>query len=53
MGKNPKVKTAAETYGVKFYIMYDVSGWTNMQTEIKTDWTTLMQNYTQSSAYAK
>lgn len=47
-----KVKTAAETYGRKFYIMYDVSGWTNMQAEIKTDWTTKMSAYTSSSAYA-
>ena len=48
-----KVKTAAENYGRKFYIMYDVSGWTNMQSEIKTDWTTKMSAYTSSSAYAK
>jgi hypothetical protein len=48
-----KVKTAAETYGRKFYIMYDVSGWTNMQSEIKTDWTSKMSAYTSSSAYAK
>ena len=37
-----KVRTAAEAYGRKFYIMYDVTGWTNMQSEIKTDWTTKM-----------
>jgi hypothetical protein len=48
-----KVRTAAETYGRKFYIMYDVSGWTNMQSEIKTDWTNKMSAYTSSSAYAK
>jgi hypothetical protein len=48
-----KVKTAAETYGRKFYIMYDVSGWTNMQSELKTDWTNKMSTYTASSAYAK
>ncbi|HEY0609368.1 MAG TPA: lectin [Chitinophaga sp.] len=48
-----KVRTAAETYGRKFYIMYDVSGWTNMQSEIKTDWTNKMKAYTSSSAYAK
>ncbi len=47
-----KVKTAAETYGRKFYIMYDVSGWNNMQSEIKTDWTNKMKAYTSSSAYA-
>lgn len=48
-----KVRTAAETYGRKFYIMYDVSGWNNMQSEIKTDWTNKMKVYTSSSAYAK
>ncbi|NIG57566.1 lectin [Chitinophaga sp. Cy-1792] len=48
-----KVKTAAETYGRKFYIMYDASGWTNMQTEMKADWTNKMSAYTSSSAYAK
>ena len=48
-----KVKTAAENYGRKFYIMYDVSGWTNMQSEIKTDWTSKMSAYTSSAAYAK
>jgi hypothetical protein len=48
-----KVKLAAEKYGRKFYIMYDVSGWTNMQTEMKADWTQKMKSYTSSSAYAK
>ncbi|QEC45765.1 glycoside hydrolase family 71/99-like protein [Pseudobacter ginsenosidimutans] len=48
-----RVKTAAEKYGRKFYIMYDVSGWNNMQTEVKTDWTNKMKTYTTSSAYAK
>ena len=48
-----KVRTAAETYGRKFYIMYDVSGWSNMQSELKTDWTNKMKAYTSSSAYAK
>lgn len=48
-----KVKTAAEKYGRKFYIMYDVSAWMNMQTELKTDWTNKMKAYTASSAYAK
>lgn len=48
-----KVKTYAEKYERKFYIMYDVSGWTNMQTEVKADWTNKMKAYTASSAYAK
>jgi len=48
-----KVKTAAEATGRKFYIMYDVSGWTDMATEMETDWTSKMSAYTSSSAYAK
>jgi chitodextrinase len=48
-----KVRTAAETYGRKFYIMYDVSGWTNMQTEIKADWTNKMSALTASASYAR
>ncbi|MDQ1701090.1 MAG: hypothetical protein QOF57_342, partial [Frankiaceae bacterium] len=47
-----KVRTASETYGRKFYVMYDVSGWTNMQSEIKADWTNKMKAHTASSAYA-
>ncbi|MFI9385835.1 glycoside hydrolase family 71/99-like protein [Kutzneria sp. NPDC052558] len=48
-----KVRTAAETHGVKFYIMYDATGWTNMQSEMKADWTNKMRAYTSSPAYAK
>ncbi|MBG0857088.1 lectin [Streptomyces spinoverrucosus] len=48
-----KVRSAAEAYGRKFYIMYDVTSWTNMQSEIKTDWTNKMSAYTSSPAYAK
>ncbi|WP_037908991.1 galactose-binding domain-containing protein [Actinacidiphila yeochonensis] len=47
-----KVRSSAEKYGRKFHIMYDVSDWTNMQSEIKTDWTNKMQAHTASSAYA-
>jgi fibronectin type 3 domain-containing protein len=47
-----RVRTAAETYGRKFYIMYDVSGWTTMQTDIKVDWINKMSALTSSSAYA-
>ncbi|MDQ1679875.1 MAG: hypothetical protein QOI42_734 [Frankiaceae bacterium] len=47
-----RVRTAAETYGRKFYIMYDVSGWANMQSEIKADWTNKMKAHTASPAYA-
>jgi len=48
-----KVRGAAETFGRKFYIMYDVTGWTNMQSEIKTDWTSKMSAHTASGAYAR
>ena len=48
-----KVRTASEAYGRKFYIMYDVSGWTNMQSEIKADWTSKMSTHTSSTAYAR
>jgi hypothetical protein len=48
-----KVRSAAERYSRKFYIMYDVTNWTNMQSEIKADWTNKMRAYTSSSAYAR
>jgi len=48
-----RVRTAAEAYGRKFYIMYDITGWTNMQSEIKTDWTSKMSAHTGSGAYAR
>jgi chitodextrinase len=47
-----KVRSAAESHGRKFYLMYDVSDWTNMQSEIKADWTGKMRAHTASSAYA-
>ncbi|UWE10419.1 DUF7910 domain-containing protein [Actinacidiphila bryophytorum] len=47
-----KVRSAAESHGRKFYIMYDVSDWTSMQSDIKTDWTNKMKAYTASPAYA-
>jgi hypothetical protein len=48
-----KVRSGAEAYGRKFYIMYDVTGWTNMQSEIMTDWTSKMSAHTASPAYAR
>jgi hypothetical protein len=48
-----KVRTAAEAHGRKFYIMYDVTGWTSMQSQIKEDWTTKMRAHTASGAYAR
>jgi hypothetical protein len=48
-----KVRAAAEATGRKFYVMYDVTGWTNMQSEIKVDWTSKMSSHVNSSAYAR
>jgi len=48
-----KVRQAAEQFGRKFYIMYDATAWTNMQPEMKADWTNKMKAYTASPAYAK
>ena len=48
-----KVRAAAEATGRKFYIMYDVTDWTSMQTQIKTDWSTKMSAHTASPAYAR
>ncbi|MFF8725760.1 discoidin domain-containing protein [Streptomyces sp. NPDC015171] len=48
-----KVRAAAESYGRKFYLMYDVSNWTDMRSEIKADWTDKMSAHTASPAYAR
>ncbi|THA68667.1 xylosidase [Streptomyces sp. A0958] len=47
-----KVRSAAESQGVKFYVMYDVTGWTGMRSEIKADWTDKMKAHTSSPQYA-
>ncbi|MDB6018810.1 MAG: Xylosidase/arabinosidase [Pedosphaera sp.] len=55
-GTATRVRNSAQAYGRKFYIMYDISGWTAFQTEMKTDWTNDIigaLNLTASSAYAK
>lgn len=49
----PKVRAAAEARGRKFYIMYDVTNWLGMQSEIKTDWLNKMSAHTSSPAYAR
>ncbi len=48
-----RVRNAAEKYGVKFYIMYDVTGWSSAQTQLKTDWTNKMSAYAASPMYAQ
>ncbi|MFJ3531555.1 MULTISPECIES: discoidin domain-containing protein [unclassified Streptomyces] len=47
-----KVRSAAESHDVKFYVMYDVTGWTGMRSEIKADWTDKMKAHTASPQYA-
>jgi hypothetical protein len=48
-----KVRVAAEAHGVRFHIMYDVTGWTSTRSEIKADRTAKMRAYTASPAYAR
>ncbi|GLY99356.1 lectin [Actinoplanes sp. NBRC 103695] len=48
-----KVRAAAEATGRKFYVMYDVTGWTNMQSELVNDWVTKMSAHASSPAYAR
>jgi hypothetical protein len=48
-----RVKAAAELNSVKFYIMYDITNWNNMQAEIKTDWTNKMSKLAASPMYAR
>jgi len=55
-GVTTEVRTAAETYGRKFYIMYDMSGWNNMESEMEADWTDVIKkrmHLTASPAYAR
>lgn len=55
-GVAAKVMRAAEAHGRKFYVMYDISGWTHFQTEVKEDWTTGILGQlklTDSPAYAR
>lgn len=47
------VRVAAEKHGVKFFIMYDVSGWSTMSTTLPQDWEERMQPYVASPAYAR
>lgn len=47
------VRSAAQAYGRKFYVMYDVTNWQDMQSEIKADWTAKMSAHTASPAYAR
>jgi len=53
-----KVISAAQSHNVKFYIMYDVSGWTSFETQMENDWSTVINNNTSinvtaSPMYAK
>ncbi|MGA5302672.1 discoidin domain-containing protein [Nucisporomicrobium flavum] len=48
-----KVRAAAEATGRKFYVMYDVTGWTSMQSQLKQDWSAKMSAHTASPAYAR
>jgi hypothetical protein len=48
--------TSSERYGRKFYVMYDISGWTTFQSALPSDWTNVIVgqlHLTASTAYAK
>lgn len=50
------LRSACEDNGRKFYIMYDLSGWTKFSPEIKLDWTEVIVHklrLTSSRAYAR
>jgi len=51
-GMIAKVSSAAQATGRKFYIMYDITGWTDFQTEIKTDWLSDIHSVVINSSYA-
>jgi hypothetical protein len=55
-GTTTRLMNACQTYGRKFYVMYDISGWSSFQTAIKTDWTNSIVGslkLTASPAYAR
>lgn len=52
-GLTNKVMLNAEKTNKKFYITWDISGWINFNTEIKTDFTNYVSAFTKSPAYAK
>ncbi|HVU50831.1 MAG TPA: glycoside hydrolase family 71/99-like protein, partial [Polyangia bacterium] len=50
------VRDAALAHGRKFYVMYDITGWTTFQDDLKSDWTTHIVgelHLPSSPAYAK
>jgi hypothetical protein len=49
------VRDSAEAHGRKFYLMYDISGWTTFDTDLPTDWMQINGelNLTTSPAYAR
>lgn len=48
-----KERAAAEANEVKFYVCYDISGWTEFQAAIKEDWTNTVAADTVSPMYAR
>jgi hypothetical protein len=50
------VRDAAQSHSRKFYIMYDISGWTTFDSDLPSDWTNRIVNklhLTDSPAYAR
>lgn len=48
-----KVMRNAEKFNRKFYIMWDISGWSNFVTELVDDYNNNIVNFTKSPAYAR
>jgi hypothetical protein len=51
-GEAVRTNNAAITYGRKWFVMYDITGWTTADGDVQNDWTTEMSAYASSSAYA-
>ncbi|CAG2170090.1 unnamed protein product [Oppiella nova] len=51
-GVADNVRAAAEAHGPKFYVMWDISGWTNFATELIEDYDTNIKRLVSSKAYA-
>jgi hypothetical protein len=49
------VRDSAEAHGRKFYVMYDITGWTTFDTDLPADWMQIIGelNLTASPAYAR
>lgn len=52
-GIAPKVAEYSQKHGRKWYITWDISGWTNFTTDLPADWTNYVKSFTETPSYAK